>query len=193
MKKVLTIISHDTENEVKKIIPNYDNLKSLTQHNNTIKVFRRKKTSTDVELNDIKEEDDAENILLYHLASQVIKHWNAPKFDVGTKGNSNAKENSDRWYYEKLINGNDKWVAFDEVWNYFNIKSNQDALLLARLQLLHEIYDGKELEDIEVDTSLSAEEKKAFKTYKENVNALYDNIKHIEELRKLREALLADY
>lgn len=134
--KVITIVTHEIDNEIKIINPHYTNGEfELQKDNMKIKVFRKKKSSTEIELNDIIDEEGNENILLFHLVDQEFCNWHSFKFDIGTKGAYHVKS-EDRIEYERLIgasvNGNYDWGVFNKVWSYFSKKVVQ--LHLRRIQ-----------------------------------------------------------
>jgi hypothetical protein len=127
--KIITIVTHDIDNEIKVINPSYSSTEFEFQENGMkIKVIRKRKSSTENELNDIADEDGNENILLFHLVDQQFSkfsNWHSSKFDIGTKGYYMNK-NEDRIEYEKILNANSNgsydWAVFDKVWDYFSKK-----------------------------------------------------------------------
>lgn len=129
--KVITIVTHEIEYEIKKINPYYDDTPfEICNGEKKIEVIRKKKSVTESELGSITTGDGSENenILLYHLTNQQFTQWDSPKFDIGTKGAINNKT-ADRINYEMLLNANTNntynWVVFEQVWNYFSKKVEQ--------------------------------------------------------------------
>jgi len=83
-----------------------------------------------------------EAIVLYHLVDNQVSNINLPKVNISSRGHA-VVQGSDRWYYEKLLN--EKFDAFDEVWNYFEKKSSAEALERLKTDFLYAIYNGKKI------------------------------------------------
>ena len=201
----ITIVTHDTEGEIRVLFPNYQNAPfQLLNENRSISVIRKAKSSDEGQLAEISANNTEGNILLFHLSMQQFKNWLSPKFDIGTKGANAELEGSDRWYYEKLLNANKNgifdWTVFDEVWEHFSKKNNSIFLERNKTDFLYHIYNGGKPSTFKRKADISTFEKVKF-LYENFEKEAYDKQKDLDsdkskgaeqrqKLSLLRDALL---
>ena len=133
--KTLIIATHD-ESEFDKFNGTITSLangvvRKKVSSNNELQIILYNNTDTVYDVNSIISDINTftdEKIILHH----GIDNLSLDSFNV-----SSTVTNGDRQQYETLFNAEDKWTVFDGVWEYFSNKNDTNALLEAKLNLLH--------------------------------------------------------
>jgi hypothetical protein len=194
--KVIVIVSHKKDKELKKICPSMGDASEceFSNKDQKIQLYYKNAISKEDELNDISmQSDGSEYLLLYHLGSQKFNSWTGKKYDVGSKGDNNMSPN--RTHYEKLIDAAfegkidtpEKIRIFDEVWDFF--MSNPVDTFITKMQSV--LNYRVDIDEIKENEFVDDEIKEVFNSFKKSIGDstspldIPDNIE--SDLSKIRD------